>query len=200
MKMLELGDKEIAEKHKFTDEELKHSGLTKQENEEIYQEILGIRDKLRVSQIKTRMNWITMNTTYMLPVNIDRIVENNKNDAKLKAGKGTIDAKYVISKFVEILDNKNTQLLTMKNSERQNKESIKYKDDRVAKTSLVAALYDLLSPKRCMIEYNFTKEQLDEIASQIIKAFNKNLIEPGEMVGIIAAQSLGEPVKYRLVL
>ena len=51
-----------------------------------------------------------------------------------------------------------------------------------------------------MIEYNFTKEQLDEIASQIIKAFNKNLIEPGEMVGIIAAQSLGEPVKYRLVL
>ena len=39
-----------------------------------------------------------------------------------------------------------------------------------------------------------SKKQLDNISEKIIISFNRSVVEPGEMVGILGAQSLGEPV------
>jgi DNA-directed RNA polymerase beta' subunit len=62
LKILELNDMEIAEKHKFKPDELKMSKLTEKENDDFYMNLLNLRDQLRITQIKTRLDWITMNT------------------------------------------------------------------------------------------------------------------------------------------
>jgi DNA-directed RNA polymerase subunit A" len=38
-----------------------------------------------------------------------------------------------------------------------------------------------------------TKEELDRIVGEVIKRYEYSLVEPGEAVGIVAAQSMGEP-------
>ena len=50
-----------------------------------------------------------------------------------------------------------------------------------------------MSPKRCIFEYNFTKEDFDTVIKEMTLSFNKAVVDPGEMVGIVSAQSIGEP-------
>ena len=49
-----------------------------------------------------------------------------------------------------------------------------------------------LSPKKLIIEYHFTKDIFDWIISQIIQYYKEAIAQPGEMVGIVAAQTIGE--------
>jgi len=49
-----------------------------------------------------------------------------------------------------------------------------------------------LSPKRLIIKYNFTKDMFDWLISQIYDYFNEAIAQPSEMVGVIAAQTIGE--------
>jgi DNA-directed RNA polymerase II subunit RPB1 len=117
--------------------------------------------------------------------------EEYKSD---KDNKAIIDVKEITDTIERILDNKNTRLLAMTEQEMSNPNSVKYKDDKIAKTALQYALYEALSPKMCIIKHKMNKKQLEKIALDMIKNFNISIVEPGEMVGIIAAQSLGEPV------
>lgn len=50
-----------------------------------------------------------------------------------------------------------------------------------------------LAPRRCMIEYRFSKEIFDEVIREIRFKYLKSRVHPGEMVGALAAQSIGEP-------
>lgn len=50
-----------------------------------------------------------------------------------------------------------------------------------------------LSPRTLVLEKRITKEQLRMIMLKIKISFEKSLAHPGEMVGVIAAQSIGEP-------
>jgi DNA-directed RNA polymerase beta' subunit len=49
-----------------------------------------------------------------------------------------------------------------------------------------------LSPKKLIIEQNFTKAMFDWLVSQIYEYFKEAIAQPSEMVGIIAAQTIGE--------
>jgi DNA-directed RNA polymerase II subunit RPB1 len=49
-----------------------------------------------------------------------------------------------------------------------------------------------LSPKKLIIKQNFSKSMFDWIVSQIYEYFNEALAQPSEMVGIVAAQTIGE--------
>jgi DNA-directed RNA polymerase II subunit RPB1 len=49
-----------------------------------------------------------------------------------------------------------------------------------------------LNPKKLIFHYHFTKEIFDYIVVQIIEYFNQAIAQPGEMVGIVAAQTIGE--------
>ena len=50
-----------------------------------------------------------------------------------------------------------------------------------------------LSPKILIFEYGITKEKYHKICLLIEQQFYKSLVMPGEMVGPVAAQSIGEP-------
>ena len=52
--------------------------------------------------------------------------------------------------------------------------------------------YYCLSPRE-LLKKHFTKSALLTLLEQIVQHYKKTIIQPGEMVGIIAAQSIGEP-------
>ena len=193
-KLMDMSNSEIEGRYKFTKEELlKVKNFNEKDNEAYYKNILKIRDNLRRSQVKATLDYITLGTTYMLPINLHRIVDNIRNRPELK-GDICYEADFIIDMIINILKNQNTMLYCMTQDERDNPESIKFKDDQIAKTVFRYALFDILAPKKCIINYKLSKKQLEIISKEIIKNYNKNIVEPGEMVGIIAAQSLGEPI------
>lgn len=51
-----------------------------------------------------------------------------------------------------------------------------------------------LHSKRLIKEYKFTRPALDLILLKVKEHYNDTLINPGEMIGCIAAQSIGEPL------
>ena len=193
-KLMEMGDEEIKIKYGMTKEELnKVKGWTETDNKNFVKKIMDIRDKLRFTQTKTTLNYLTLTTTYFLPVNLNRILDNYRNDDNLK-GTLCIEPEYILNMIDDILEPYNTRLYAMTEEDVKNKNSIKYRDDQVAKTAFKYAMLDIFAPRKCIFQYKLSKNQLDEIKKEIIKSFNKSIVEPGEMVGIIAAQSLGEPV------
>ena len=163
------------------------------DNKNFIKQMMDIRDKLRETQTKTTINYLTLTTTYFLPVNLNRILDNYRNDENLK---GTVCAEpqYILDIISDILEPHNTRLYAMTEYDMKDKNSVKYHDDQVAKKAFKYAMMDIFAPRKCIFQYKLSKIQLDEIKKEIIKSFNKSIVEPGEMVGIIAAQSLGEPV------
>ncbi len=66
-------------------------------------------------------------------------------------------------------------------------------DDNLFKFILKVSLHEYLAPKKCIFKYGLDKKSFDKLIDVIKLNFIKSLVEPGEMVGIIAAQSIGEP-------
>jgi DNA-directed RNA polymerase beta' subunit len=53
--------------------------------------------------------------------------------------------------------------------------------------------YFNLSPKEILIKKRFNKQAITVLMEQIILNYKKSIVHPGEMVGVIAGQSIGEP-------
>ena len=190
IKLIEMGNNEIMKKYCFTDEELKgQKNYSKKENEEYFNILTEMRDNLRTVHLKTKLNMVTLGTSYMLPINIYRVVENIRNNNE-KGDK--LEPSDVINGLDEVIEK--TRLINLTKEEKKNKKNLRYLDDKVAKTIFKIALYEYLSPKRCIIDFKLNKKQFEKIVYEFIQNFNKNMIEPGEMVGIIAAQAMGEPI------
>lgn len=56
---------------------------------------------------------------------------------------------------------------------------------------LPSSIIDELKEK--LREVEVTAEELDEILREVVLAYKRSLVEPGEAVGVVAAQSIGEP-------
>ncbi len=192
-KMMEMNNMEMVDKFKFTKEELKGlKNFSESNNEAFFKEILSMRDHLRETQLKATMNYLVLNTNYMLPVNINRIVDNAKNSENKDPVLN--EPEYIIKLIENILLPDKCRLYSMTEEEMKNEKSPKFIDDKLSKSAFRYALYETLAPKKCIYVYKFSKKQLDNISQQIISSFNRSVVEPGEMVGILGAQSLGEPV------
>lgn len=69
-------------------------------------------------------------------------------------------------------------------------ESLQY----VKPTELFKALYYYyLTPKDLLMVKRFNRKALIILITEIVSAYKKAIVAPGEMVGMIAAQSIGEP-------
>lgn len=191
--LIKMGNTEIAQKYTFTKDELKKvSKYDKKDNDRYLKKLQDYRDLLRETQVRRTQNYLTLDPMYMLPVNFHRIISNSISQDK--GNKTKLEPKYILDKLEDILDYKNTQLLCLRDVDIKNPNSIKYKDEKAAKLTTEIALHYFLNPKRCIFEYGLNKVQFDNIVEKIIEGFNNSVVEPGEMVGIISAQSIGEPV------
>lgn len=202
--MLMMNDMDLAKRYKFTSDEIKSfNDYSSKEDEEYFNELTRFRDMIRQSQLKTKIDSKTFKsyTNFMLPVNMLRIMDKVRNMAGIETkdknkGKNKdeiLTPRYIIDKLNEVLEHKNTHLVSVPSKINDNK-SIKLFDEYTAKTALRLALMNALSPKRCIIEYKLTKSMFDFAIDEIMKGYKRNIVEPGEMVGIIAVQALMPPL------
>ena len=194
LKLIEMSNEELKTKIKFTSDELKNvKGFSEEENKNLYEKVKAMRDFIRDVVRKARMNYIVLVTNFMLPVNLNRIIDTVHGNPELKDSEKPTP-KYIIDKLEDLLDNRRTTILCMSQKEREDKNSFKMKDESTHKKVFHCALYDALGPKRVLFDLNLNKKQFDTIVEEISASFKKNIVEPGEMAGIIAAQSTGEPL------
>lgn len=189
--LLEKGNDEISKLVKFSAEELKNfKGFTAKDNEDYYQQILTARNELRQCRIKAAVDNITFDSAFMLPVNISNTINIIKNSG-MKGEK--LEPAYIVKRLEEIITYDNTRVLAMSPDEVSNTKSLKFKDEVLSKIIFKFSLYEYLSPKM-VLAHGLNKAQFDMVCEQVIDKFNRSIVDPGEMVGIVSAQSIGEPV------
>jgi len=193
IKMIEMSNDDIKDKFVFTKDELKSiKGATEKDNNKLYDTVIELRNILRECVMKSTLNYIALKDKFMLPVNINRIVDTVMGTTPKDTEQLT--PKYIIDEIELLLSNARTTLIYMSTKERNNAKSFKRRDEELHKIVFRAALYDSLNPKRMLVELKVNKPQFDQIILEMAQNFNKNMIEPGEMAGIVAAQSTGEPL------
>jgi len=194
VKLLELGNKELEDKIKFSDSELKaFDDFNKKDNDKLFEEVKELRDATRMTQIKSRLDYISFNNSFKIPININRIISSAIINTDKEDKREKLTPTYVLKEINELLENEKTMMLCMNKSIDKDK-SIKRKDEKLVKTSLKLVLLDSLHPKRVIQDLKMTKYKFDMIIKNIIDTYNKNIVQPGEYVGILAAQAMGEPV------
>ena len=192
LKSLLQNNNEFYDTYRFTKDELKKYNYSQNDHNKYINTFMKFRDELRQTQIKATLNYIVFNASYMLPVNFTRIINNAINNKQTSSEKLTPE--YIVKQLDEIIKYKNTQLTCLSKTQIEDTTNMKYKDELLSKYVFKYSLHNFLSPKRCLVEYKFNKAQFDNIVTIVIESFNKAVVEPGEMVGVLAAQSIGEPV------
>ena len=192
--MARMSNVDLEKRFLLTPEELNQfKDFKASDNEKIFNMIKSMRDEFRYCMKKARCDFKTVITKVAFPINLTRIIDNTAANKSLQKG-DIVNPNYVYSEIERILDNQYLTLMPMNEIERTNKESIKNIDERIFKTFLKTALYNALAPKKSCIEKKLTKLQFDTIINNILSIYNRSVVQPGEMVGCISAQSLGEPL------
>jgi DNA-directed RNA polymerase II subunit RPB1 len=191
--MYKMNYKELDDMYKFSKDELsKFKGFTEKENDMFIKKLKNMQNEFRKSMISFNQEYGIIQSKFMLPVNLNRLIETYKEyETKTKE---PLEPSYVLKHLDKLMSYDYTQVVVMTKTEAENKSSYKYNDELVSKSMFEYAIHEWLAPKRCIYEYKFNKEHFDRIFQDIVVAFNKSIVEPGEMVGVIGAQSIGEPV------
>ena len=181
---LGLSDKQIKELSKIIKISVKE--LTEFNNKH-HEKLKKLRDELRYIQMKSTINYKTIEESFVSPVNLFRITQDYSNKSKKKYIElSPMEIEEEIEKFLTDYDNR--LIISMKPTDKFIKQT-----DRNLKFLLEVALNEYLSPNKCIFEYGLSKTEFISMMNEIKLNYIKSIIEPGEMVGIIAAQSVGEP-------
>ena len=201
LNILSWGNSKIVEKYKFSDKEIveltkslkydnKQIKKLNEMNDEIVDIMIQFRDDLRIIQEKAQLKNVTLKEMYYQPANYVRIIDDAKNS--LITDNAPLDPLHVITEIDRLIDPTVCRIVCMNID--SNEDSPKYYNQKKAKYLFQIALYEYLGPKRCIYEHKFNKQKFDQVISEIIKSFNNSTVEPGEMVGVLSSQSLGEPL------
>jgi DNA-directed RNA polymerase beta' subunit len=194
LNILEMDNKTLEDKLGFSKEQMKKlsKSLKLSEksldefNEKYIKKMKKFRDEFRKIQFSSTLNYKVLEDKFMLPVNLFRITQFYSNKKEDSIELSPMDIEDEINKFLDDYDNRLITLL------KPNDKFMK-QDDRELKFLLEIALNEYLAPVKCIFEYNLSKKSFKDMMSEINASFIKAIIEPGEMVGILAAQSIGEP-------
>jgi len=110
-----------------------------------------------------------------IPVHFLRIIENTRRQCNIKN-----------HSFVDITPNAAFEMIS------NTFEKFITKYQQPSKLFELAYFY-YLTPRLLLVEKRFHKEALVLLLATIEKAYQKAIVHPGEMVGMICAQSIGEP-------
>ena len=201
LNIVNMNNKVLEEKYKFIDSEIDEISKNlnynknqlkdfKEMNDESLDTMIQFRDDLRYIQQRYNLDNFSIQDIYFQPANYPRIIEDAKN--YIISENEPLDPLYVISEIERLMDPHVCRLVCFKKDE--DKSSPKFENQYKSKYLFQIALYEYLSPKRCIYEYKFNKEKFDRVISDIISSFNNSVVQAGEMVGVVASQSLAEPL------
>ncbi len=191
--ILAMDNKTLSEKLCLSPDQIKKlEKVTKLSNKELTDfnkshltKLKALRDEMRDIQMRALINFKVMEEKFVSPVNLFRITQDysNKKEHLELTPKEITDA---IESFLSDYDNR--LITAMKPTDKFMKQ-----DDRNLKFLLEVALNEYLAPVKCIFEYGLSRKEFQAMMKEITMSFTKAIIEPGEMVGVIAAQSVGEP-------
>lgn len=195
--LIAANNKAIREKYIYTNEEItkmKKDGITTDKytinnNDMVYEKLVSMRNKIRNIQRVRNPSAITFTESYMMPVDLNQFIMNLMN-SETRTGGQVVDPYYVLTGIKKMYSTNISKLMKYNDAT----STIKKQDEQKNKYLLKFYIFDVLSPKRCTHEYKLNKEEFDSIVDFFQKRFKLALVPGGEMVGIVAAQSIGEPV------
>ena len=161
----------------------------KEINNKLLKEYIYMRDKLREIYFISTSNYKVIEDKFYSPINYNRLIQefnNNKENIEL-------DVNYIIDSIEDIINDIDNRLIVLNNEKIYGKLKLLSEDEKNFKFLLKISLYEYLSPKKCIFTYGLSKIDFDNIIKNIKLSLTKGIIEPGENVGVIAAQSIGEP-------
>jgi DNA-directed RNA polymerase II subunit RPB1 len=125
------------------------------------------------------------NEDRQLPLNITRIIDTAKTKFRIKPGTPSdLDPIETITKVQEMLD----RLVVIRGD-----DELTQKAQLEATLLIKMQLRSRLAFKRLVVEHSLNKLALDNILGDVENRFLRAAVNPGEMVGVLAAQSIGEP-------
>ncbi|KAF2093473.1 putative DNA-dependent RNA polymerase II largest subunit [Rhizodiscina lignyota] len=120
-----------------------------------------------------------------LPLNIMRIIETARTKFRIKEGsRSDLHPADVIPKVKELLE----RLIVVRGDSEIAKEA-----QESATKLFKILLRSRLAFKRVVVEHSLNKLAFENVLGDIENRFNRAIVNPGEMVGVLAAQSIGEP-------
>ena len=120
-----------------------------------------------------------------LPMNIGRIINQAQKNFKIRYGQVTnLDPQYAITQVKAMLDD----LVVVRGA-----DSTSIEAQRNATILMKAQLRSRLAYKRLIVEHSLDRLAFNHVMGEIKNRFQKAAASPGEMVGVLAAQSIGEP-------
>jgi len=108
------------------------------------------------------------------PVNLFRLIDSVKKTFSLNSVLLNISPLYIINRIYEL-------------------EEYLHNDAENGVKLFICLIYDYLSPKKILKKYKLNKIAFDYLIENIKLEYNKSKIDVSDMVGPIAAQSIGEP-------
>jgi DNA-directed RNA polymerase beta' subunit len=130
--------------------------------------------------IYVRVHRKAENQYVVFPINIQRIVENTSQELHkygFTQNLGDLDPAYVLEQIAAL---ERDLIIGTSNG-----------PTRVPLQGVLLRCF--LSPKRVIVKYRLDRLAFDRVVQQIRSTFYASLVNPGEVVGITAAQSIGEP-------
>ncbi len=120
-----------------------------------------------------------------MPVKMSRLISNTRSKFKARKKLSDLNPRHI----VESVDRLLAKLTGMpEDASDYMKRSIE--DNRLLHR-IIVRLH--LSSKRVLTDYRLTKDMFDYVIIAVEEHFRRAIAHPGDMVGIIAAQSLGQP-------
>lgn len=181
-----MDNKTVEETFGFSAEERKRYGISEEANRQLVDKALRDRDKLRVFQEKALMNPKVVEELYNLPFHVVRMVQYH-------SGRAVQGEKLKVQVVVDALQNmfspRTTWLMCMRDQ-----DSFKKRVEGLSKSLFRILVREQLSPKRLIVDYRMNAAQFKALMDEVSVAYNRNIVQPNEMVGILAAQSICEPL------
>jgi DNA-directed RNA polymerase II subunit RPB1 len=145
-----------------------------------YQELLLGRDILRTEIFKN-----TSTDRWALPCNIERLIENAKNTFAIDRTKPSdLHPLHILNGVDEFLKN----AVVVRGTDQLSVEAQK-------NATLLFSIHvrSMLAVRPVIEQHCLNSQAFDWLLGEIDARFNQALVNPGEMVGTVAAQSIGEP-------
>lgn len=148
--------------------------------DEEYEQLRQDRQFLRKLQLTDRLD-----DNMQLPINVLRILENARTIFRIKhRARSNLHPVEVVEKVRDLI----RRLIVVRGSDSL---SIEAQDN--ATRLYMCHLRSRLCFRRLVLEGNLNKVAFDWVLGEIESRFAKAAVNPGEMVGVLAAQSIGEP-------
>ena len=126
------------------------------------------------------------NNTCWFPINISRLIETSQQSLHINPHADRSDLNPI--EVIELIENLVKKLIVVK----PNDPISKMAQDN-ATLLLRIYIFSNLSSKQIIFKQRLNKAALNMILESIEMKYNQTIVSPGEMVGTIAGQSIGEP-------